>query len=137
MTEFEIHDLDDIEPEDLIDLFVSVGWGRIDNYRPGVMTTLLEMSDFHAGARYGGKLVGFVRVLSDRVMTTWIAELLVNPEYQQKGIGSALVERVTSEFNHTAIYAMAFVGTEGFFEKFGLKRRANKLVAVSRRPLSG
>ena len=92
------------------------------------------MSDYYCTAFSEETLVGFVRVLTDKVMTTWIPEIVVHPMHQRRGVGSALLGRVIKEFGQTAIYVSAFLGTELFFERFAIRARPNKLVAMSRRP---
>jgi GNAT superfamily N-acetyltransferase len=40
----------------------------------------------------GETVIGFLRGFTDGVMTTCVAEILVAPEWQDKGVGKALVE---------------------------------------------
>ena len=48
-------------------------------------------------ARINGKLIGVVRILTDSYLFGTIPELLVLPEYQKKGIGRELLNRVKAE----------------------------------------
>ena len=72
-------------------------------------------------ARDGGRLAGCLRILSDGYFFGTITELLVLPEYQGQGVGSALL-RLAGEHAPTLLYFGAQPGVEGFYEKNGCKR---------------
>jgi ribosomal protein S18 acetylase RimI-like enzyme len=46
------------------------------------------------------KLIGFVNALSDGVLSAYIPLLEVLPQYQGRGIGQALVEKIKSDLSH-------------------------------------
>lgn len=69
----------------------------------------------------GERLVGCLRILSDGCYFGTITELLVLPEYQNRGIGSELL-RLAKENTPTMLYFGAQPGLEGFYEKNGCKR---------------
>jgi len=77
------------------------------------------------------ELIGAARVMSDDMICSWVAEVCVHPDWQDKGVGSALVETIKERFSHTSIYLDAFLGQQVFFEKRGIKPR-EILVACSR-----
>ena len=68
-----------------------------------------------------GKLAGCLRILSDGYYFGTITELLVLPEYQNKGIGSKLL-RLAKENTPTMLYFGSQPGAEGFYEKNGCKK---------------
>lgn len=72
-------------------------------------------------ARDGGRLAGCLRILTDGYFFGTITELLVLPEYQGQGVGSALL-RLAREHAPTLLYFGAQPGVEGFYEKNGCKR---------------
>ena len=72
-------------------------------------------------ARDGGRLAGCLRILTDGYFFGTITELLVLPEYQGRGVGSALL-RLAREHTPTLLYFGAQPGVEGFYEKNGCKR---------------
>ena len=72
-------------------------------------------------ARDGGRLAGCLRILTDGYFFGTITELLVLPEYQGRGVGSALL-RLAKEHTPTLLYFGAQPGVEGFYEKNGCKR---------------
>ena len=72
-------------------------------------------------ARDGERLAGCLRILTDGYFFGTITELLVLPEYQGQGVGSALL-RLAREHTPTLLYFGAQPGVEGFYEKNGCKR---------------
>ena len=42
------------------------------------------------------KLVGFARVISDFATTYYLCDVIIDPEYQHKGLGTALVSHIES-----------------------------------------
>ena len=72
-------------------------------------------------ARDGGRLAGCLRILTDGYFFGTITELLVLPEYQGRGAGSALL-RLAKEHTPTLLYFGAQPGVESFYEKNGCKR---------------
>ena len=69
----------------------------------------------------GEKLVGCLRILSDGYYFGTITELLVLPEYQNKGVGSKLLQLAKAN-TPTMLYFGAQSGLEGFYEKNGCKK---------------
>ena len=72
-------------------------------------------------ARRDGKLIGIVRILTDGYLFGTIPELLVLPEYQKKGIGRELLNRVKAE-TPTFLYFGGQNQNKEFFEKCSCKK---------------
>lgn len=64
------------------------------------------------------KLVGCLRILTDGYYFGTITELLVLPDYQNRGIGSRLLQ-LAGENTPTTLYFGAQPAAEGFYEKNG------------------
>lgn len=67
------------------------------------------------------------RLVGDGAMYWYLQEIIVLPEYQGKGIGKAIVNRLLDYIQNTAIRGTkisvgltAVKGKEPFYEKFGL-----------------
>ena len=69
------------------------------------------------------QLIAMARILSDDVMRSWVSELMVDPIWQDQGVGTALIESIKSRFSHTDIHLQAYLGQQGFFEANGIKPR--------------
>jgi len=68
-------------------------------------------------------LVGFARALSDEAFAVYIADILVAPDRQRRGIGRCLAESIMrryplNRFHHQVLVAER--GAEGFYRKLGL-----------------
>jgi GNAT superfamily N-acetyltransferase len=48
-------------------------------------------------ARVEGDLVGFANVISDGLAHAWLQDVMVEPAYQQSGIGSAMIRLATEQ----------------------------------------
>ena len=69
----------------------------------------------------GDKLVGCLRILTDGYYFGTITELLVLPEFQNKGVGSALLQLAKAN-TPTMLYFGSQPEAEGFYEKNGCKK---------------
>ena len=69
----------------------------------------------------GAKLVGCLRILSDGYFFGTITELLVLPEYRNKGVGSRLIQLAKAS-TPTMLYFGSQPGAEGFYEKNGCRK---------------
>jgi GNAT superfamily N-acetyltransferase len=80
-------------------------------------------------ARDEDRLIGCVRLLTDGYFFGTVPEILVDPEYQGRGIGRTLMERAW-ERSPTGLFFGAQPGNEPFFEKLGYER---SMASYSRR----
>ncbi|MBO3278268.1 GNAT family N-acetyltransferase [Pseudomonas schmalbachii] len=115
-------------------IYTSVGWGQEQDYGDEKVKNIFLGSSYCLIARRDGKTVGLLRALSDGHLTTWLAEIVVAPEHQGRGIGDSMLRKFLDKYSHTAIYIDALAGTESFFARHGVNAR-QKLIACSRREL--
>ena len=71
------------------------------------------------GAWDGERLVGAVRVLTDGYFFATVPEILVDPDYQRRGIGRELMFRALASAPRGALFFGAQRQSVGFFEKLG------------------
>lgn len=83
----------------------------------------------------GDRLIGCVRLLTDGYFFGCITEVLVDPDYQNRGVGRALMEHVW-ETSPTSIFLGAQPGNEEFFEKLGYEPSLNAYQKRKPRPSS-
>ncbi|WP_417822385.1 GNAT family N-acetyltransferase [Terasakiella sp.] len=123
----------DISPSEIAKVYNSVGFTIPETFysQPDFKDRMFAPGAFGFFIFKGGELIGAARALSDDSICTWIPELCVMPDWQNKGIGSLLVQSIVERFSHTSIYAEAFKGKERVLEKFGIRPK-NKLVSCSR-----
>ncbi len=86
--------------EEVLELYKSVGWVNYTN-APQMVENAYKNSLKIFGAYEQDKLIGFIRVVGDGYSIIYIQDIVVNPEYQRKGIGTALLNRVLEEFQDT------------------------------------
>lgn len=81
--------------EELVELYSSVGWSAYTD-KPDDLVPMVRGSLYVCTAREdaSGRLAGLVRAVGDGVSISYIQDLLVNPDYQGRGLGSALLTRV-------------------------------------------
>lgn len=103
--EFTVFANKDIRPEELTELFGSVGWGEAAAYSMADVECSLAAYPFIAHARdREGKLVGYISAFCDGSFSAFIGELAVHPSVQRQGIGTALLRRKrTPEMSPSAL----------------------------------
>ena len=116
--------------KDFIRLRNAVGWGiPLENQvEAGLKNSLITVT-----AIYNNQVIGMGRLVGDGFMICYIQDLIILPEYQGKGIGKAIMERLIAYINDNAVpdtYVTAGLfsakGREGFYEKFGFYIRPNE-----------
>lgn len=93
----EIIEYQTYREEEILPLYASVGWTAYtdapDALRRGFAGSLLTL------AAYEGKtLAGLVRAVGDGATVVLVQDLLVFPQYQRRGIGTALMRAVMERF---------------------------------------
>lgn len=78
--------------KELEGLFLSVEWSS--GQYPEKLVISMKNFDTVFSAWDGDELVGLISVMDDGIMNAYVHYLLVKPDYQLKGIGKELVERV-------------------------------------------
>ena len=102
-------------------LFLSVEWSS--GHYPEKLQTAMQNYETVLSAWDGEKLVGLLCAMDDGVMTAYIHYLLVDPEYQDKGIGRTLVETAKEKYaDYLRIVLVAYNKETHFYEKCGFKR---------------
>jgi GNAT superfamily N-acetyltransferase len=67
------------------------------------------------------KLIGMGRALCDGEYQAAIYDMVVLPEYQRKGIGKEIIERLCEQLPVENIILYAVPGREGFYKKCGFR----------------
>lgn len=82
----------------------------------------------------GDAIVGVGRALADGVDAAYIADVAVHPDYQGRGLGKALIEKLVAlASGHKKILLYANPGAEGFYAKLGF-HSMNTAMAIWREP---
>ncbi|HET8911991.1 MAG TPA: GNAT family N-acetyltransferase [Ktedonobacteraceae bacterium] len=67
------------------------------------------------------QLIGFVRGLTDGEVTTYIAELLVDPAYRNESFGRLLLDVCHALHPHTRLDLIALAESSNFYKKSGFR----------------
>lgn len=71
---------------------------------------------------YSGRQVGFARVVTDRAVFAWIADVIVAPAHRGKGLGKFLIECIQ---NHPDVpestQLLKTKDAHGLYERFGFE----------------
>ncbi len=108
------------------DLFNTTGWNIEYKFTAADLKKAIGNSWYALSAFDSGKLIGFGRVIADGVHHALIVDMIVHPQYQGKGIGSLLLEKLVKkckEENIRDIQLFAAADRYGFYEKHGFEQR--------------
>jgi GNAT superfamily N-acetyltransferase len=73
-------------------------------------------------AWYDGVLVGVARVITDGYLYAALADIVVHPDYQRRGVGRQLMNRAFDATPKGVLYVNARGGSTPFFERIGCER---------------
>lgn len=120
----EIREYLQYDEAEILSLYSSVGWTAYTDF-PEVLRKGFENSLSILAAYERDQLLGIIRVVGDGYTIVWIQDILVFPDQQRKGIGSALIQAVLERFSHVrqielatdnTPQTIAFYRSQGFQE---------------------
>ena len=121
IMEIEILDTRDIKLEQVIELYKANGWSAAD--KPDELFNALINSHSLITAWDKDKLIGLGNSISDGYLVVYYPHLLVHPDYQGKGIGKMIVDRMFKKYKD---FHMQMLTADGkaidFYKKVGFVR---------------
>ena len=119
----EIKPYSHYKEDEILPLYRAVGWS---NYyeRPEMLRRGYENSLCIFGAYEDEKLIGIIRAVGDGYSVVLIQDILVKPEYQRKGIGTALMREIPRHYSHVYQIQLATDKTEktmAFYRSLGFQ----------------
>ena len=109
------------EAHELVQLYDSVGW-TLYTGSPSRLHSAILASAHVVAARSQGRLVGLARVVGDGLTIAYLQDILVRPEHQRQGIGSALFRAAFApytEVRQQVLLTDATPATAAFYEAMG------------------
>lgn len=107
--EFSIQEYKGYHEEEILSLYKSVGWTNYTDH-PEMLKNAYANSLKILGAYQNKndqnendenkKLLGIIRVVGDGHSVVFIQDLLVYPEYQRQGIGTALQKQILQDYKY-------------------------------------
>lgn len=85
---------------------------------------MLENTDYVFSASDGPRLIGFARVLTDRIYRATLWDVVVHPDYQGQGVGEALIKTILSHpvLSKVDKFWLNTRDKQAFYERFGFVR---------------
>ena len=108
------------EPE-ILRLYASVGWTAYTD-QPEVLRKGFESSMLTLAAYEGNQLLGIIRAVGDGYTVVFVQDILVFPEHQRKGIGTALLKALLDGYSHVRQIELATDNTPktiAFYKSMG------------------
>jgi GNAT superfamily N-acetyltransferase len=116
-----ISDRLDIKVEEIIELYKANKWSSAD--KPNELYSALINSHSLFSAWDKDRLVGIGNAISDGYLVVYYPHLLVHPDYQGKGIGQMIVERMQEKYGHFHMQMLTADGNAiDFYNKMGFVR---------------
>lgn len=119
----EIREYRTYNETDILQLYKSVGWTAYTDH-PEVLRKGFENSMLTLAAYEGEQLLGIIRAIGDGYTVVFVQDILVFPEYQRKGIGSALLQAILDKYNHVRQIELATDNTPktiAFYKSMGFR----------------
>lgn len=105
-----------VQAKTIADLREAVGWNR--------MECVYENLDsyYHISVYDNERLVGYIDSVSNGATDAYIQDLMVHPDYQRRGVGTELMNRMIAALKQRHIYMITVVFEEDlkpFYRRFG------------------
>jgi GNAT superfamily N-acetyltransferase len=111
----------DLPLESVLTLYRAHGWSSAD--KPELLHKALRASHSLITAWDGPKLVGLGNAISDGHLVAYYPHLLVHPEYQGRGIGAQLMQRLMARYDGFHQHMLVADGRAvDFYRKCGFER---------------
>jgi GNAT superfamily N-acetyltransferase len=114
-------------PEEYLYLRQLVGWNLLER---DVVEKALSASLYCVCAVVDRTVIGMARIIGDGGLAYYIQDVIVIPEYQRKGIGTQLMNKImeyirTNAYNNSVVGLMAAKGKEPFYTRYGFTIRSD------------
>lgn len=124
--EIEIKIVDNWKKNDIVNLYKAGGWWK-DHYTPSGIKYLIKGSFAFAVAidKKSKKAIGMGRLISDGVSDAYIQDLVVLPDYRDKGIGRDIVIKLINHCKNKSIHWVGLIAEpnqDGFYISLGFKQ---------------
>ena len=119
----EIREYKIFNEAEILRLYRSVGWTAYTDHLE-VLQKGFEKSMLTLAAYEGEKFLGLIRTVGDGHTIVFVQDILVFPEYQRKGIGSALLQAILDRYSHVRQIELATDNTPktiAFYKSMGFR----------------
>ena len=112
--------------EDFFQLYETTGWNNNHGFTEDDLFLAINNSWYLIAVYDQQKLIGFGRVISDGVYQTFIGDMIVHPDYQNRGIGRNVMNRLIEKCKDSGIKWIQLSCARGkvdFYKKLGFEER--------------
>ena len=109
--------------QEILPLYASVGWTAYTDH-PELLRKGFENSMLTLAAYENEQLLGIIRTVGDGHTIVFVQDILVFPEYQRKGVGSALLQAILDRYSHVRQIELATDNTPktiAFYKSMGFR----------------
>ena len=125
---------EEISVEEFLEIIEAVGW---KTYSKAQVEKALKNTMYMVKAMVGDQVAGMGRVVGDFSIVCCLSDICVKPEFQGRGIGLKIVERLKAmieegvkEGEKMQIELMPTAGKEAFYQKAGFKYKPDVITGM-------
>ena len=119
----EIREYQTYNETEILSLYTSVGWTAY-TCQPETLQEGFSRSLVILAAYDGEQLTGLLRAVGDGATVIFLQDILVLPQYQRQGIGTALVQEILRRYSHVRQIQLTTDDTPqtiAFYESLGFR----------------
>jgi predicted N-acetyltransferase YhbS len=113
----------DLESSEFIDVLNRSTLGErrpVDDFNR--IKKMCENANLIVTARLDGKLIGVARSVTDFAYCTYLSDLAVDKDYQNKGIGKRLIEETKKKAPQAKLILLSAPAAIDYYPKIGMKK---------------
>lgn len=118
-----------IDWEEAVEVFVRAPLGTRKR-KPDQLKRAFESSYAVVAAFDNGKLIGLARALCDGEYQAAVYDLVLLPEYQGRGVGKVIMDKLCEKLPVENIILYAVPGKEGFYKKCGFRKMTTAMARL-------
>ena len=126
MEEYLIIDDQQPDAKKYWDLFQTTGWNLEYKFSIHELAKAIENSWYAVSIYRANDLVGFGRIIADGIHHAFIVDMIIHPDFQGKGIGSLLLNKLVKKCKDNKIRDIQLFAAKDkseFYEKLGFEKR--------------
>jgi len=114
-----LNDLENVDWLRMKEIYHSVGWKKHNEEK---IKKIFNLSNVIAIAYHKDRIVGFGRGISDGIFNAAIYDVVIENQYQNKGIGKQIISNLLDQLEGiSCVHLVATTGNEEFYRKLGFK----------------
>jgi len=114
-----LNDLENVDWLRMKEIYHSVGWKKHNEEK---IKKIFNLSNVIAIAYHKDRIVGFGRGISDGIFNAAIYDVVIENQYQNKGIGKQIISNLLDQLEDiSCVHLVATTGNEEFYRKLGFK----------------